>query len=47
MIDKGILTIANDLTIIGIKGVLTMHENHKLDLDNIAYHKEHIFINDL
>jgi putative restriction endonuclease len=45
MLDKGVFTIENDLSLTGIDGVLTMHENHALAIENIEYHQSHIFIN--
>lgn len=45
MLDKGVFAIENDLTIIGIEGTLTIHDEHKLYIENLEYQKEHIFIN--
>ncbi len=47
MFDKGIFRIENDLTLVGLEGSLTMHDNHSIEINNIEYHKRHIFINDL
>lgn len=46
MLDKGVFAIENDLTLVGIDGCLKMLPKHKLDEANIAYHREHIYIND-
>ena len=45
MLDKGIFAIESDLTLNGIEGVLTIHNDHQLEINNLEYHKEHIFIN--
>jgi putative restriction endonuclease len=47
MLDKGVFAIENNLQLIGIHGLLSLNENHKLDIENLEYHKEHIFINDI
>lgn len=46
MFDKGIFTIKRDLSLTGIKGILTLHKDHKIEIKNLEYHNEHIFIND-
>jgi putative restriction endonuclease len=46
MLDKGVFAIENDLTLNGIEGNLTIHKDHKIDVENLEYHKQHIFIND-
>ena len=46
MLDKGIYSINDDYTLIGIVGSLTRSEKHVIDLGNFKYHREHIFIND-
>lgn len=38
MFDKGYFTVDLDLTFVGFEGKLTLHRNHKLNLDNIRYH---------
>lgn len=45
MFDKGIFSIENDLTLNGIVGLLTINKDHEIDIENLEYHKEHIFIN--
>ena len=45
MYDKGVFTIANDFKVLGIEETFTIHPDHKLAKENLAYHKEHIFIN--
>ncbi len=46
MLDKGIYSINDDFTLIGIGGTLSVHKKHIIDLENLAYHRDHIFIND-
>ena len=45
MLDKGIFAIENDLTLKGIEGTLTVHNDHEIDIENLDYHREHVFIN--
>ncbi|HEV8503961.1 MAG TPA: YDG/SRA domain-containing protein [Chitinophagaceae bacterium] len=44
MFDKGIFSIGKNLHLVGLKGKLNLHVDHKLDEDNLAYHEEHIYI---
>jgi len=46
MFDKGAFSIKPDLTLIGVSGSLVVHLDHKIDIQNLAYHQEHIFIDD-
>ena len=46
MLDKGVFSIENDFTLNGIEGKLIIDKVHELDIVNLEYHKEHIFIND-
>jgi putative restriction endonuclease len=46
MLDKGAFSISDDFSLDGIKGTLIVDDKHELDLDNLAYHRDHIFIND-
>lgn len=45
MLDKGMIAINSDLTLLGIEGNIKLHKDHILDDTNCQYHKEHIFIN--
>ena len=40
MFDRGGFGIADDLSLIGIEGELTMHKDHKLDAENLRYHRQ-------
>lgn len=47
MFDKGIFTINDDLTLVGVDfPELNVHKDHIIDNANLAYHREHIYIND-
>ena len=39
MLDRGALFINDDLSLSGTAGALTMHADHKLDLDCVRYHR--------
>jgi putative restriction endonuclease len=41
LFDLGGFLIADDLTLIGIPGQLSMHATHKVNIDHIKYHREH------
>ncbi|SDH10327.1 YDG/SRA domain-containing protein [Winogradskyella thalassocola] len=43
MLDKGVFSIENDNSLIGIDGILKLHEKHKLAITNLVYHKESIY----
>lgn len=43
LLDRGGLSIENDLTLIGIQGKLYVKENHEINRDYLAYHREHFF----
>ncbi|WP_132053133.1 YDG/SRA domain-containing protein [Pseudocnuella soli] len=45
MFDIGCFTISTTGALIGIEGELKVHKKHKIDKDNLSYHKRHIFIN--
>jgi putative restriction endonuclease len=47
MFDKGAFTIKEDLSLIGLDGSLKVHRQHEIEINNLGYHKEHIYINDL
>ncbi|MBX9808881.1 HNH endonuclease [Candidatus Gracilibacteria bacterium] len=44
MLDKGIIAINDDLTLIGIQGKIMISKGHEISLDNICYHRSHIYI---
>jgi putative restriction endonuclease len=46
MFDKGVFTINDDFSLIGISGELFVNNKHFIDRENLMYHREHIFIND-
>ena len=40
MLDKGAFSVRNDLSLVGaVDGFLTIHEGHKIDLENLNYHR--------
>jgi putative restriction endonuclease len=41
LFDLGGFTIADDLTLMGIPGQLTIHASHKINPGHIKYHREH------
>jgi len=41
MFDYHCFSINDDLSLIGIKGTLTLDSKHNLDLDNLRYHREY------
>lgn len=45
MFDKGIFSINEDFSLIGIKGNLNYEKSHIIGSINLLYHKEHIYIN--
>lgn len=45
MFDKGAFSIKDDLRLTGLKGMLKMIEEHRLDPENLKYHRDHVFIN--
>lgn len=40
MLDKGVYMIADDLSLIGIDGSLTKHDEHVISVEHIRYHRE-------
>ena len=41
MFDKGVISISDDYKVIGfINEKLKLHTNHKIDLNNLKYHRE-------
>lgn len=43
MFDYGAISIADDLSLLGIKGKLTVHKKHSISLECIKYHREHFY----
>ena len=43
---KWAFAIDSDFELIGIEGKLNKKDGHEINIDNLDYHKEHIFIND-
>jgi putative restriction endonuclease len=46
MFDKGMFTIDSKLNLIGIDGYSKLSSKHQIDLSNLKYHREHVYIND-
>jgi putative restriction endonuclease len=46
LFDLGAIGIADDLTILGREGRLTLHPSHEILLDAIRYHREHVYRGD-
>ena len=46
MLDKGIFTIADDLSLIGMEGQLIVDVNHEIGSAFLEYHREVIYSND-
>lgn len=42
MFDKGIFTINDNLSLVGLPGELHVHNDHFIDLKNLQYHRLHI-----
>ena len=45
LFDLGAISIDDDLRLIGMKGKLTLKDEHDLSKEAIRYHRENIFIN--
>jgi putative restriction endonuclease len=41
LLDHGGVAVAEDLTVLGAEGHLTVHPEHKLDKEYLRYHREH------
>lgn len=41
LLDHGGVAVAEDLTVLGAEGHLTVHPEHKLDKEHLRYHREH------
>ena len=44
LFDLGAISINDDLTLIGIEGILNIRDEHDLSQEAIRYHRENIFI---
>lgn len=45
MFDKGVFGIRDDFRLMGLDGRLRISQDHPINLVNVEYHREHIFIN--
>ncbi len=45
LFDNGAISIAEDLTLIGSPGNLTIHKNHNINEEYLIYHREHLAVN--
>ena len=43
-IDKGALSIDDEHRLVGLRGSLTVHGDHAIDTEYLAYHMEHIYV---
>ena len=41
LFDLGAISLNDDLTLIGLPGRLTQNPRHKLNIENLRYHREH------
>lgn len=44
LFDYGAFSVANDLSLLGIEGVLTVIAQHQISVGNLHYHREHYFL---
>lgn len=44
LFDNGAVSVAEDLSLIGIEGSLNVHEGHHVDQRHLAYHREHLLV---
>jgi putative restriction endonuclease len=44
LFDNGAVSIAADLSLIGIEGRLSVHRNHQINQCHLAYHREHLLV---
>lgn len=44
LFDNGAVSIADDLSLIGDSGNLTVHRDHRINQDYLAYHREHFAV---
>jgi putative restriction endonuclease len=43
MFDNGVFLIADDFSLIGLEGQLTLNKKHKIEQKFLQYHREHYF----
>jgi putative restriction endonuclease len=43
MFDLGVFSIADDFTLVGLNGQLTVRSTHTIDLGHLAYHRQHFY----
>lgn len=44
LFDNGAISIAEDLSLIGIEGRLSIHRSHQINQRHLAYHREHLLV---
>jgi putative restriction endonuclease len=44
LFDNGAVSIAEDLSLIGDSGSLTVHRDHRINEELLAYHREHFLV---
>lgn len=44
LFDYGAISIADDLSLIGIEGSIRVHRDHQIDHRHLAYHRQHLLI---
>ncbi len=44
LFDNGAISIAEDFSLIGDPGNLTVHRNHHISKEHLAYHREHLLV---
>jgi putative restriction endonuclease len=44
LFDNGAISVAEDLSLIGAPGSLTVHKDHRINRDHLAYHREHFLV---
>jgi len=44
LFDNGAISVAEDLSLIGESGSLTIHRDHRISDDHLAYHREHLVV---
>jgi len=44
LFDNGAISIAEDLSLIGMEGHLTVHGSHHIDQRHLAYHRDHLLV---
>lgn len=43
LLDYGAISIKDDMTLLGLNGRVSLDPKHSIDLDNLRYHRDHIF----